>query len=137
MRLWHYELVPVLPRQQLLGQWRELNAIYKLQTNHVLVNFVYEDEESLLWYSIKVIKECLNRGYRIRYGEFEYLYNIDVKTSIKNFKEDYVPFESIMNDRYLAQCFYNLQEKYDRGAITLEEYERIYRVVNIRLKVEK
>lgn len=25
------------------------------------------------------------------------------------------------NDRYLKQCYYNLQEKYDRGIITEEE----------------
>lgn len=26
------------------------------------------------------------------------------------------------NDRYYEQCFYNLQEKFDRGIITLDEY---------------
>lgn len=29
------------------------------------------------------------------------------------------------NDRYLKQCYYNLQEKYDRGIITQEEWEKI------------
>lgn len=27
MRLWHKDLIPALPRKQLLGQWRELCAI--------------------------------------------------------------------------------------------------------------
>lgn len=30
------------------------------------------------------------------------------------------------NDRYLKQCYYNLQEKYDRGIITEEEWQKIY-----------
>ena len=29
MRLWHKDLIPVLPRQQLLGQWRECCLIAK------------------------------------------------------------------------------------------------------------
>ena len=29
------------------------------------------------------------------------------------------------NDRYLKQCLYNLEEKYDRGIITKDEYEKI------------
>lgn len=34
MRLWHESLIEVLPRQQLLGQWRELNSIYKVCQEH-------------------------------------------------------------------------------------------------------
>ena len=30
------------------------------------------------------------------------------------------------NNRYLEQCYYNLQEKYDRGIISREEYKPIY-----------
>lgn len=29
------------------------------------------------------------------------------------------------NDRYLKQCYYNLQEKADRGIITKEEWQKI------------
>ena len=32
------------------------------------------------------------------------------------------------NDRYLKQCYYNLQEKYDRRIITKEEFEKIKEV---------
>ena len=34
-------------------------------------------------------------------------------------------FHGWHNDRYLTQCFYNLQEKYDRGGITQEEWDKI------------
>lgn len=29
------------------------------------------------------------------------------------------------NNRYLTQCYYNLQEKYDRGIITKDEFYKI------------
>ena len=47
MRLWHKDLISVLPREQLVAQWRELSAIagaiQKNGTpNHILVNFVLD-----------------------------------------------------------------------------------------------
>jgi len=43
LRLWSYQLLPYLPRQQLLSQWRECCCIAKSITekgtpNHILVN---------------------------------------------------------------------------------------------------
>ena len=56
MRLWHESLIEVLPRQQLLGQWRELNSIYKKEDKHILINFIYEyPKKDLFLYSLKVI----------------------------------------------------------------------------------
>ena len=45
MRIWHKSLIPVLPREQLVAQWRELGAIAgnlntKGTPNHILVNKV-------------------------------------------------------------------------------------------------
>ena len=45
MRLWHKDLIPVLPRQQLLSQWREVCGIARDINaegthNHLLVNRV-------------------------------------------------------------------------------------------------
>ena len=47
MRLWHITLIKILPREQLVAQWRELSsiagAIQKNGTpNHILVNFVLD-----------------------------------------------------------------------------------------------
>ena len=47
VRLWHKDLIQYLPRQQLLGQWREVCAIARNiavngTTNHVLVNKVLD-----------------------------------------------------------------------------------------------
>lgn len=122
MRLWHKDLIEVLPRQQLLGQWRELNSIYKKQDKHILINFVYNyPKEDLLNYSLIVIKEFLKRGYKFNMNNFnEYFGNL---SWVENFSGDI--FKNKMNERYLKQCLYNLQEKYDCGGISQEEWQKI------------
>ena len=52
MRLWHKDLISVLPREQLVAQWRELSAIagniqIKNTPNHILVNKVIGEESNL------------------------------------------------------------------------------------------
>lgn len=129
MRLWHTDLIPVLPRQQLLGQWRELNSIFKLKNRHILINFVYDYPiEHLMEYSRRIIKEFERRDYRInklnyyRYFAFIY-YDNDIDKS----------FPEKMTDRYLRQCYYNLQEKHDCGGITDEEWKKIEEVCKDRV----
>ena len=116
MRLWHYKLIPFLPKSQLLAQWRELNSIYKKQDKHILINYVYEyPREDLLAYSLLVMSEMNERGIEIKKTEnFDsYFSGVYVK-NIPNL-ESFIPFKNHHNNRYLLQCFYNLQEKYDRG----------------------
>ena len=52
-----------------------------------------------------------------------------------------VLFEGWHNERYLKQCYYNLQEKYDCGGISKEEWMKVYKYVNfvldLRLDDEK
>lgn len=38
MRLWHIDLIPYLPKTQLISQWRELNSVFKKQNKHILIN---------------------------------------------------------------------------------------------------
>lgn len=123
MRLWHKELIPYLPKQQLLGQWRELNSIYKQQNKHILINFVYEYDKVILYvYSILVIDEMKKRHCKINLDNFfEYFKDID-KPITFDFDEIY---SYKMNDRYLIQCLYNLQEKYNCGGISQQEWDII------------
>lgn len=121
MRLWHIELIKVLPRQQLLGQWRELNSIFKNQNKHILINFVYEySKEDLLQYSYYILDEMEKRGYKFNTKNFDVYFEYTFVT--KEFK----CFENKMNERYLKQCLYNLQEKFDCGGITKDEWDKIY-----------
>ena len=53
MRLWHTSLIKVLPREQLIAQWRELSACagsiqQKGTPNHILVNFIIDYDSSLI-----------------------------------------------------------------------------------------
>ena len=67
MRLWHEALIPLLPRQQLLGQHRECCA---LRGNgwgrpHSTVNYVFDHPRSwLAVYHRKVLLEMIHRGYK-------------------------------------------------------------------------
>ena len=127
MRLWHYKLIPFLPDLQLIAQWRELNSIFKKQDKHILINYVYEYEKRHLFaYTQMVLAELANRGVVVR--SFGYLGNYFNCSAIS--LTDFAtkkPFPNHHTDRYLLQCFYNLQEKYDRGqkGFDKERYEKL------------
>lgn len=137
MRLWHIDLIDVLPRQQLLGQWRELNSIFKKQDKHILINYIYEyGKRDLDVYSLYVIQEMYNRGYKFNlenycnyfYGEenqnivddvmYEITSNDILEVYNKSFKKHH-------NREYLIICYWNLREKYLRGGITEEEWQKV------------
>ena len=126
MRIWHKDLIPVLPRQQLLGQWRELcciakNIAEKGTPNHMLVNKVLEYPESELnVYALAIREEMLKRGYKCDWNNF-------MKWRINRCREGELKdiFASWHNYRYFLQCYFNLQEKYDCGGISEKEWERI------------
>lgn len=123
MRLWHYALIRYLPKSQLLAQWRELNSIFKKQDDHILIRYIYKyDKEYLRDYSWSVITEMNRRGYKIK----------SLDNMEKYFGKGYRDWTSGVrfpehNQRYLLQCFYNLQEKYDRGqkGFTLDVYRKL------------
>lgn len=127
MRLWHKDLIKVLPRQQLLGQWRECCLIAKEikekgTPNHLLVNKIMDYPiEDFYLYIDAVWIEMIARGY---YADLfcicKYFPEFRNKTHIDCRRKDY--FKDWHNDRYLKQCYYNLQEKYDCGGITKEEW---------------
>lgn len=133
MRLWHYKLIPFLPNSQLVAQWRELNSIFKKQDNHILINYVYEyPKENLMYYSELVVREMCKRGYKISSMENVASYFQGIKyTQMDN------PFPQIHNNRYLLQCYINLQEKYDRGQkdFTIEKYQKLEEFVEGELKL--
>lgn len=115
MRLWHYKLIQFLPKSQLLAQWRELNSIFKKQDKHILINYIYEyPKDDLGIYSNLVIQEMLSRGFKIKnFKNYEEYFKGMSFNACEMF--NLKPFKNHHNFRYMQQCFYNLQEKYDRG----------------------
>lgn len=134
MRIWHKDLIDVLPRQQLLAQWRELNSIFKKQDNHILINFIYDyPKEQLLFYSDLIINEFDKRGYKINKIDNYRDYFADVsENALKMYRTIHTVFiysqiyPKKMDERYLKQCLFNLEEKAMCGGITLEEWKKIY-----------
>ena len=130
MRLWHKDLIPYLPRQQLLGQWRECCLIAKQiaekgTPNHVLVNRVMEYPlDHFIEYSTNVAVEMKMRGYKVYPKRFSKPF-LDRGWEKVIYKPIFDLFPGWHNNRYMRQCLANLQEKADCGAIPAEEWKRI------------
>lgn len=126
MRLWHKDLIDSLPRKQLLGQWRECCAIIKNikekgTPNHLLVNKIMDyDLKHFYTYGLYVFIETEHRDYKCNLRKFDQYFKGG--KIIKTFDE---LFEGWHNERYLDQCFYNLQEKFDCGGMSEEEWEKV------------
>ena len=122
MRLWHKDLIPYLPRQQLVAQWRECcciarNIFHAGTPNHILVNKIldYPDEE-FNTYTTYVIAEMQKRGYSVHPERFW-------KWRESKDLSDKPIFKGWHNIRYFNQCISNLSEKYDCGGVSKEEWD--------------
>ncbi|MBP2653503.1 MAG: hypothetical protein H6Q73_1072 [Firmicutes bacterium] len=115
MRLWHYRLIPLLPRQQLLGQHRECCALRGngWGKKHSTVNYIFKyDPAYLVNYHCKVISELERRGYSVdpawKDNKYrgknceKYEYIVEVWDC-----EEYPEHD----DRYLEECLANLKTK--------------------------
>ena len=128
MRVWHKDLIEVLPREQLVAQWRELSAMAsniktKGTPNHILVNKVMNYSlDHFISYAYYIRTEMTLRGYRTMETVWQKIVSV---------KPDYVivPFNELYKDwhetRYLRQCYFNLEEKYDCGGIGEEVFQKI------------
>ena len=133
MRLWHYKMIPVLPRKQLISQLRECvligkNLFEKGTPNHIIVNRVipfYPD--GFAKYCKLLVDEIRKRGYNVADKTIEKL-NVYCKQNIEEISvsENDCIFEGFHNDRYLRHCFNNLEEKYDCGIVPEDEWKKLY-----------
>ncbi len=131
MRLWHKDLIPVLPRQQLIGQWRECCLIAKQISekgtpNHILVNKIMDYPLSHLCYYGRLIEcELASRGYKVHGDCFDKWLRNEKGAVPYPYPEFEDLFKDWHNDRYLKQCYFNLQDKFDCDGIGLIEWEKI------------
>ena len=135
MRLWHWKLISALPREQLVAQWRELSAIAgnlntKGTPNHILVNKILDyPREHFISYALYVRQEMTRRGYRT----MESVWNKIYCTRESDYGEiEIVSLEDLFpgwhNDRYLEQCYFNLEEKYDCGGVDEEWFKKVQNI---------
>lgn len=129
MRLWHINLIKVLPREQLVAQWRECSTIAsniktKGSPNHILVNKIMDYSlNHFISYSYYVREEMTRRGYRTMNSVWEKIISItDNDYNILPFNE---LFSDWHNTIYLTICYYNLKEKWMCGGIKDEDWKKI------------
>ena len=123
MRLWHQDLIPYLPRQQLLGQHRELCALRGKGwgRKHSVVNYVFKYNPAyLVAYHYLIMDEMKHRGYHPDEIWYQVFYRgkelgiqenwIDKNKFIELCKNnDFIFLEH--NDKYLQECLDNLKNK--------------------------
>ena len=145
MRLWHKDLIPVLPRQQLLSQWRECCCIARNLAengtpNHILVNKIldYPINRDFYSYCKLVMAEMHRRGYResnTAYNNWKHNMRLCAgKRPLITVKEDI--FSDWHTNRYYMQCYFNLQEKYDCGGIPDDEWEKVKEAFGVCIDTE-
>lgn len=137
IRLWHYKLFPYLPQKQLVSQWRELCLIFSKVSRFIIIDYVYEyPKENLYQYTLYLLEELFNRNINIKQWKYFIDYfkdDIDLKNLLLEIQSKSIiiqskylsisnPFPNHQTDRYLFQCYINLQEKYERGQKDFYKY---------------
>lgn len=129
MRLWHYKLLPYLDDFHIVAQWRELlaikGAIVKNGTpNHRLVNKVLD--YSMLDFKVytgEVISELERRKIAFQGAKIDEI--MDWHSDKFKPSDNKALYEGWHNNRYLIQCYYNLEEKYDCGIVSEKAFNQI------------
>ena len=118
MRLWHEELISLLPRQQLLGQHRECAALRGKGwgKSHSVINYIFKyDLNRLYAYHLLIMTEMIKRGYKVtkqwynpnyrgKIIGYDYSYKYVIKTYTNNIYPEH-------NNDYLVECLENLKKK--------------------------
>ena len=141
MRMWHKDLISVLPREQLIAAWRELSAIagnikLKGTPNHILVNKVMSyPMNHFVTYAAAVRAEMTKRGYRT----MDYVWSKITSVCDKDY--NIIPIEEIYNDwmtdMYYIICYTNLLEKYTCGSISEADWVKIEQFRQVWYKINK
>lgn len=119
MRLWHEALLPLLPRQQLLGQHRECCALRgnSWGKKHATVDYVFWHNPLCLFrYHQQVMAEMQRRGYKVEARWQDPLYRgrncppypEEVLAAVIPYRQ---PVYAEHNYRYLIECINNLARK--------------------------
>ena len=131
MRLWHYKLLPYLDDFHIVAQWRELlaikGAIDKNGTpNHRLVNKVLDyNIQEFKNYTALIISQLRQRNIKYLNSKWEEIRDWDCEHFDNDRYFGAKLYDGWHNHRYLTQCYYNLQEKYDCGIVSEQSWKRI------------
>ena len=116
MRLWHEQLIPLLPKNQLLGQHRECCALRGNGWNkkHKTVDyaFSYTPYHLFIFHSL-VMDEMEKRGYKVSEEWRNKNYRGKTAEKYDNLEEKMIesPIYKEHNGEYLLECIENLRNK--------------------------
>ena len=116
MRLWHEQIIHLLPKNQLLGQHRECCALRGNGWNkkHKTVDYVFAySPYNLFIYHSKIMDEMEKRGYTVSREWRDKNYRGQKAESYSNLEEINIstPIYKEHNDEYLLECIENLEGK--------------------------
>ena len=116
MRLWHEQIIHLLPKNQLLGQHRECCALRGNGWNkkHKTVDYVFTySPYNLYIYHSKIMDEMEKRGYRVSREWRDKNYRGQKAESYSNLEETSIsaPIYKEHNNEYLLECIENLAGK--------------------------
>ena len=126
MRLWHEKLISKLPRQQLLGQWRECIALLGngWGKKHSTVDYIFKYPQSyLVAYTEIIYEEMILRGYkpnsekiyealrkRLTYNEIDNIMTNYYALTWDCFTNNTTIYPE-HNEHYYQECIENLKSK--------------------------
>lgn len=115
MRLWHQNMIVLLPRAQLLGQHRECCALRGngWLKNHSTIQYIFNySRYHLFKYHQLIMNEMESRGYKVN-EEWKNKNYCGKQLGMMNIEEksvnDLIYLEH--NDLYYQECIENLKEK--------------------------
>lgn len=131
MRLWHKDILDVLPELQLRSQWHECVAIAKDLhetgfTHHLLINQIMSySKEDFNAYCYLVLSAMVKRGIQTKEASCMKLHEYTGFVPNKNLYVLDNLYANWHNKEYLRICFANLFEKYKYGIGTskISEYD--------------
>ena len=116
MRLWHEQIINLLPKNQLLGQHRECCALRGNGWNkkHKTVDYVFlHSPYHLFIYHSLVMDEMEKRGYKVSVEWRDKNYRGKQAENYYNLEEEIIdkPIYKEHNTEYLVECIENLRKK--------------------------
>ena len=116
MRLWHEKIIPLLPKNQLLGQHRECCALRGngWKKKHKTVDYVFSYSPYLLFrYHLLVMEEMEKRGYNVSEEWKDKNHRGKIAEKYMNLEEEVIedPIYKEHNNKYLDECIENLRNK--------------------------
>lgn len=135
-RVWHKDLIHVLPDKVLLRQWRECCVIArnKVTSGSVGGARIRRIEDYPKWhmmqYYVNVCVELEKRGHQVdRRAFFRWFDRWHDGTEKTGDIDNDSLFREWHSTRYLVQCWYDLQEMFDCGEISGDEFNEVSRYV--------